>query len=102
MLQRRKDNTYPQRDSRRWSNLGAVGLGAVGLGLYLVTTVSGAGCGVGTDPSLLTGADATTAPQHDAATDTSDAASSSTVPDGIPPMDQRTYTETAVATFALG
>lgn len=69
-------------------------LGLVGLGLCVMGGVAGAGCGVGTNPTLLAGADATVG--------TPDADASSSLPDGIPPLDQVTYENTAIATFALG
>jgi hypothetical protein len=69
-------------------------LGLVGLGLCVMGGVAGAGCGVGTDPALWAGADAAVgAPDGDA---------SSSLPDGVPPLDKVTYENTAIATFALG
>ncbi len=69
-------------------------LGLVGVGLCLVGGVAGGGCGIGTDAMLWAGADARVW--------TPDADASSSLPNGIGPLDQVTYDSTAVATFALG
>ena len=86
-----------QRRAVSWT-----GIGAIGLGLGLLGSVSSAGCGIGTDPSLLTKADGTVAGLPDAARPVRDAEASPTWPDGLPPIDRETHASTEVATFALG
>lgn len=77
------------------------GMVGLGLGLSLGLVWGTAGCGIGTEPSLLSGRDGTVAPALDAAPGTGDADASS-LAGTTPPIDQRTYGSTATATFALG
>ena len=76
--------------------------GMIGPGLWLVAGISGTGCGIGTDPSAVAAPDGATVAAQDAETDPPDAEPSSTPPGGIPPIDQLTYENTEIATFALG
>jgi hypothetical protein len=74
----------------------------IGLSLWLLGGATIAGCGIGIDPSAVTEPDGAAVAGQDAETDPPDAEPSSTLPDGIPPIDQLTYENTEVATFALG
>lgn len=88
--------TGGDRACRACDSVSRKGFGVVGLGLLMLGGALSAGCGIGTDPSLLAASDGA------AAQGSPDASDSSALLGSIPPIDQLTYEETAMATFALG
>lgn len=84
--------------------------GWAGLGLGVLGCLAPAGCGIGTEASLLSGPDAAARPVLDAGFSTggdagppvADAALSSELPSGKPPLDRQAWQGSAIATFALG